>query len=148
MIACVSGQVFAVRAVALDQVGHGVQTEAVDADVEPELHHAPHGFEDGGIVVIQVGLMAEEAVPVIGFRNRVPGPIRHFRVEKNDAGVLVTVVGVAPDVPIALGIVAGTARLLKPRVLIGGVIETSSMMTRIPRSCAAFRNALKSSSEP
>ena len=35
-------QVLAVRALALDEVRHGVQPHAVDAHVEPEAHHLAH----------------------------------------------------------------------------------------------------------
>ncbi len=35
------GQVLAVRALALVQVGHGVQPQAVDAHLQPEVHHGP-----------------------------------------------------------------------------------------------------------
>ncbi len=117
------GQILAVGSVALDQVRNRVQPEPVHPDIEPELHHPPHGLEHGGIVVVQIRLVAEKAVPVIGFRDRVPRPVGHFRVQKNDAGVLVAVVGVAPHIPIALGIVARAARFLKPRVLVRGVIQ-------------------------
>ncbi len=67
-------QVFAVGSVALDQIGHGVETEAIDADVEPEFHHPPHGFEDCGVVIVQVRLMAEEAVPIVGLSRPDPRP--------------------------------------------------------------------------
>ena len=33
------GQVLAARALALDQVRHGIETEAVDAQLEPEVDH-------------------------------------------------------------------------------------------------------------
>src|SRR5580765_3553364 len=67
--------------------------------------------------------MTEESVPVIFLGNRVPGPVREFRVHENDAHTLILGVGVAPDVPIALGIVARLARLLEPGMLIGSVVQ-------------------------
>jgi hypothetical protein len=33
------GQVLVVGAFALDQIGHGVEPQAVDAGIEPEAHH-------------------------------------------------------------------------------------------------------------
>ena len=68
-------QVLAVRAFALDQIRNRVQPEAIDTHVQPEFHYVPHFFPDFWIVVIEIGLMAEETVPVIFFRDRVPRPI-------------------------------------------------------------------------
>src|SRR5260370_22289668 len=62
--------------------------------------------------------MIEEPVPVIRFRNGVPGPIRHLCVDKNYAHALIPGVCVAPHVPISLRILPGTPSLLKPRMLI------------------------------
>ena len=42
-----------------------------------------------GIVEVEIGLMRVEAVPVIGLRDRVPGPVRRLRVEEDDPGILV-----------------------------------------------------------
>src|SRR5271169_7198253 len=95
------GQVFAGGALPLHQVRHSVQAEAVDSEVQPELHYLPHLLADGGIVVIQIGLMAEEAMPVVSLGDGVPGPIGHLGVEKDDSRATVTRVGIAPDVPIA-----------------------------------------------
>src|ERR1039457_5375651 len=90
---------------------------------QPELHHVPHLFSNGRIVVVEIRLVTEEAMPIVGFRNRVPRPVGLFRVEKNDAGPLVPGVGIAPDVPVAARVVARTSRLLKPRMLIGCVVQ-------------------------
>src|ERR1700693_5752267 len=64
------GQVLAVRAFTLNQVGNRVRPEAIDTHIEPELHDVPHFFPDFWVVVIEVGLMAEESMPVISFRDR------------------------------------------------------------------------------
>ena len=65
------GQIFAGCAFAFDQVRNRVQAEAVHAQFQPELHHLPHLFADGGIVVVEIGLVAEKAMPVVGLGNRV-----------------------------------------------------------------------------
>ena len=104
-------QVLARGALALDQVRHRVDAEAVHAEIEPELHHPPDLFANGRIVVVQVRLVAEEAVPVVLLRHRVPRPVRQLRVAEDDADAAVAIVGVAPDVPVAARIVARAARL-------------------------------------
>ncbi len=117
------GQVLARGALALDEIGHGVDAKAVDAEIEPELHHLPDLFAHGGVVVVEIRLMAEEPVPVVGLRHRIPRPVRELGVDEDDADAAVAIVGVAPHVPVAARIVGGAARLLKPRVLIRRVIE-------------------------
>ena len=67
--------------------------------------------------------MTEKAMPVIGLGNRIPCPVGHLGIDKNNARRSVGSVGVAPDVPVAARIVAGTARFLEPGVLIGSVVE-------------------------
>ena len=117
------GQVLAGRALALDEIGHGVDAEPVDAEIEPELHDLPDLLADGRVVVVQVRLVAEEPVPVVGLGDRVPGPVRELGVDEDDADAAVAIVGVAPHVPVAAGIVRRAARLDEPGVLIGGVIQ-------------------------
>ena len=58
-------KVLAVGAVALEEVGHGVETEAVEPDVEPEAHDVEHHVLHLGVAVVEIGLMAEEAMPVV-----------------------------------------------------------------------------------
>ena len=38
------GQVFVVGALALDQIRHGVEPQAVDAQIQPEAHDAEHAL--------------------------------------------------------------------------------------------------------
>jgi hypothetical protein len=44
------GQVLAVGAVALEQVGHGVEAEPVEAESQPVGHHVQHRLLDLGVV--------------------------------------------------------------------------------------------------
>ena len=43
----------------------------------------PDLFTNGRVVVVQVRLMAEEPVPVVRRRQRVPGPVRQLGVEED-----------------------------------------------------------------
>src|SRR5260370_21527944 len=71
-----------------------------------------------------MGVMGVEAMQVIGFGNRIPGPVRLLCMDKNDPSVRICVVVVGPDIIAprrrATLCVAST---LKPRMLIGGVID-------------------------
>ena len=100
------GQVLAGRALALDEVGHGVHPEAVHPELEPEPHHLPDLLAHRRVVVVEVGLVREEAVPVVGLRDRIPRPVRHLGVAEDDPDAAIALVAVAPDVVVALGAVA------------------------------------------
>ena len=77
-----------------------------------------------GIVEIEIGLMRKKAMPVVRFGDRIPRPIAGFVVGEDDARVAIAIGGVTPDVKIALG-AAGRRppRPLKPRMLVGGVVD-------------------------
>ncbi len=118
------GQVLVAGAVALDQVRHRVEPQPVDAEIEPEPHRRQHLLHHRRVVEVEVGLVAVEAVPVIGLGLVVPGPVRLLGVAEDDARAGILGVGVGPDVEVALG----RARrrppcALEPAVLVGGVVD-------------------------
>ena len=117
-------EVLADRPLALDQIRHRVEPQPVDAAIQPELHHAVDRAQHLGIVEIEVRLMVEEAVPVVGLGGVVPAPVRGLGVGEDDADAVVLPVGLAPDVELALGRAGGRPpRRLEPRVLVGGVVD-------------------------
>src|SRR4029077_12809315 len=70
------------------------------------------------------GLVRVESVPKVGFSDGVPGPIRKIEVLKDYACVLIFVLVIVPDVEVARAAAGfGDPRPLKPRVLIGGMID-------------------------
>ena len=117
------GQVFAVGAVPLEEVGHGVEAEAVEADVEPVADHVEHGVGHLGVVVVEVRLMGEETVPVVLAPLGVPGPVGLLGVDEDYAGLAVALVVVAPDVPVGLRVGPVLAGLAEPRVLVARVVH-------------------------
>src|SRR5262249_48233223 len=72
-------------------------------------------------------------MPVIRLRDGIPCPVRCFEIFKNDSRILVPLRGVTPDIKVFVGEVVagdagagrgyGTPGLLKPRILIGSVID-------------------------
>ena len=117
------GQVLAVGALPLEQIGHRVQPEPVDAQVQPEPQDVDHRLLHGGVVVVQVGLVGEEPVPVELLAHRVEGPVGLLGVDEDDPRVGVALAGVAPHVEVAVGPVGVAPRLLEPRVGVGGVVH-------------------------
>ena len=116
-------EVLAVGALALVQVRHGVQPEAVDAEVEPEPQHLQHRVLDQRVLVVQVGLVVEEPVPVVLAAHRVERPVRLLGVDEDDPRVLVLVIGVRPHVEVAERAIRIRPRCLEPRVLVAGVVH-------------------------
>ena len=117
-------QVLAGRALPLHQVRDGVEPKPVHAHVEPEVHHLQHRLQHGGVVVVEVGLVGVEAVPVVGLRGLVPRPVRGLELLEDNARVAVAIDGLAPDVEIAEGAPGpGAPRPTEPGVLVGGVVH-------------------------
>ena len=116
-------EVLAARPLALEEVGDGVAPEPVEALVEPEAHGVQHGRLDRRVVVVQIRLVAEEPVPVVRLRVRVPRPVGLLRVHEDDARIPVALVGVAPDVVVPMRRIRGGPRRLEPGVLVRRVIH-------------------------
>ena len=68
-------KIFVVGAFAFAQIRDRVQAKAVDAEIKPSPHDLDHGEKHARIVKIEIRLMREETVPVVGLRVRVPGPV-------------------------------------------------------------------------
>ena len=117
------GQVLAVRPVALVEIRDGVEPEAVEADVEPEAQDVQHLLLHVGVVVVEIRLVREEAVPVVLAAQRIPRPVRRLGVDEDDARLAPARVVVAPDVPVAVRPVAVGAARLEPRMLARGVVH-------------------------
>ena len=68
-------EVFAIGAFPLVEIRHGVQPQTVHAHVQPEIQDFKDGLLHIRVVVIEIRLVGEKAMPEIGFGHRVPGPI-------------------------------------------------------------------------
>src|ERR1700722_3559542 len=63
-------------------------------------------------------------MPEISLGHMVPSPVGLFNVLKDNAGVVILGGGIAPDVKVAPAASwLGPARALKPRMLVGSVVE-------------------------
>ena len=116
-------QVLAVGALFLEEVGHRVQSETIEPEVQPESQRIDHLVADGRVLEVQIRLVGEEPVPEILFPNRVEGPVAGFGVHEDDARVRIAGVVVPPDVVVAVRPVRVPAGLLEPLVRIGRVVH-------------------------
>ena len=116
-------QVLAVRPLLLVEVGHRVEAEAVEPDVEPEAQDLDHRVLHRRVLVVQVRLVAEEAVPVVLAADGVVRPVRDLGVDEDDPGVAVRLVRVRPDVEVAVRAVRILARGLEPGMVGRGVVH-------------------------
>nr|GFA32829.1 hypothetical protein [Tanacetum cinerariifolium] len=117
-------QVFVVGAIALDQVRDRVQTQAVDAHVQPIAHDLDDRLHHLRVVEVQVRLVGIETVPEVLLGDRVPRPVGLLGVEKDDPGAVILLRVIGPDVEIPrLGALLGMTRALEPGVLVRGVVD-------------------------
>jgi hypothetical protein len=138
------GEVLAVRPRALDEVGNRVEPQTVDAEPQPETHHIGDRLEHAGIVEVQVGLVAEEAMPVELLRFRIPAPVRLLGVGEDDARVAVELRVVRPDVEVAFGrSLLRAARTLEPGVLVRRVVDDQLRDDSDPELVRAIEEALE-----
>ena len=117
-------QVLVDRAFALDQIRHRVEAQAIDTQIEPEVHDVGDSAKHPWAIEIEIRLVRIETMPVIGLRLRIPGPVRLLGVQKNDAGIEEFLIGIAPDVIVAPRRARrGAPRALEPGVLVRGVVD-------------------------
>src|SRR5258708_5001117 len=118
------GQVFAVRSLALKQVGYGVEAQTVDPHGEPKIHYIEHRLAHGWVIKIQIRLMTIKTVPVICLRQRIPSPIGKLKILKDDARIRIFICRIAPYIEVAFATSwRSPARALEPRMLVRSMIK-------------------------
>jgi hypothetical protein len=108
-------QVFAIRPFAFEEIWNRVGAKAVNAQVQPEARHVEHFLLHFGIIKIQIRLAGIKSMPVILACLFIPCPVGWLGFQKDDARVFVDLIGIAPDVIIAIGRVPVGARSLETR---------------------------------
>ena len=98
-----------------------VEAEAVDAALQPEADGLEQRVLHGAVVEIEVRLLGEEIVQVVLAAARVPLPGRAAEDRQPVVGRRAVRLGVGPDVPVGLGIVAARTAFPEPGMLVGGV---------------------------
>ncbi len=96
------GQVLATGAIAFAKIRNRVHAKRIHAHVEPEAHGLEDFLDHHRVVEIEIRLMGEEAMPVVSVCGFIPGPVGLLGVCKDDARVLVFLVGIGPHIHVAL----------------------------------------------
>src|SRR5437773_865002 len=99
-----------------------IHPKAVDAALQPEAQNVQHLFDDFGIAPVEVGLFAQEGMVVVLLRMRVVFPSASTKARQPVVRRPAARASTAPDIPVALGVVARRPRLNKPGMLVGTVI--------------------------
>jgi hypothetical protein len=89
-------------ALPLTEIESGIIAESVETEVKPIRHHLQHLLRDLKGIIIEVGLMAEEAMPVIDMGYRIPCPVGFLRIAENNVRLLVPLISVTPDILVTL----------------------------------------------
>ena len=98
-----------------------IEPEAVDAALQPEACRVEHRVLGRLAVEVQIRLSRQEVVQIILPPPRVPFPCRAAENRQPVVGRRTVRLGIGPDIPVGLGIVARGAAFLEPRMLVGGV---------------------------
>ncbi len=81
-------------------------------------------FDYQGAVEVEIRLVRKKTVPIKSLGGFVPRPVGLLGIREDDARVFVDLIGLGPDVHIALRRAGRRqARGLEPRVLIAGVVD-------------------------
>ncbi len=106
----------------LDQVPDHIDAEAVDPLAQPEAHGVVDRLAHLAVTPVQVRLLGEEGVIIIlsGCLIERPGAAAEFRQPVVRRATVR--LRIAPQIPVALRIVARASRLDEPGMLVGGVV--------------------------
>src|SRR5215217_7391116 len=107
-------EVLADRSLFLEEIGHGVTAEPIQTHTQPVADDVLHLVLDGGVLVVEIGLMTKEAMPEVETGFRVMGPVRDFGVDEDDARVGIARRVIAPDVVVSIRRLWILTSFLKP----------------------------------
>src|SRR6266568_1012508 len=99
-----------------------VDAKAVDAAREPEPHHVVDGLPYLRVAPVQVRLLRQERVAIVLTARSVERPGAAAEFGQPVVGRAAVRAGIAPQVPIAFGIVARGPAFQKPGMPVGYVV--------------------------
>lgn len=106
-----------------EELGHRVDAEAVQTELQPEAHDLGDLVPDPRVADVEIGLVPVEAVQVPVPGDLVLRPDGVLLVVEDDHVRGVRRLRGAPDVVVAERVVDAGAGLAEPRMLVGGVVD-------------------------
>ena len=116
-------EVFAVGSLFLEQVGHRVEPESIDAPPCPESGHIKDRLLNRRVLIVEIRLMGKEPMPEELLTYRIERPVAFLGIDEDDAGIAILEIVILPHVEIAVRPRGIGSRGLKPRVLIRRVVD-------------------------
>ena len=117
-------QAFTACSFPLKQKRNRIEAKAIDPALQPKLHHLEHGLLHLGVVVVEVGLMVQEAVQIKLASLWIPLPVGALEVPEEHWRTAVALGAVAPHIKLPLRATwRGESCPLEPWVKLAGVIE-------------------------
>ena len=107
----------------LDQMPDDVNAKPVDAPAQPKSHHIIDRLAHLRVTPVQVRLLGEERVIIILTRCGLVLPSAAAKFRQPVVGQPAVRSAIAPDIPVALWIIARSSRFDKPWVLIRSVVR-------------------------
>jgi hypothetical protein len=98
-----------------------VDPETIDAALQPEAGDIEERLLHRRVVPVDLRLLLQEIVHVILAPARVPGPCRAAEHRLPVVGGRTVRLGIVPDVPVGIGVVAALAALLEPGMPVAGM---------------------------
>ena len=105
-----------------DNEANDIHAEPVHAAIQPKAQGVKHGSFYVRVAPVEFRLLWHKLMQVILPGRFIPRPRRAAKKAAPVVGQRAVGLGIAPDVPIPLGVVAAAARFNKPRVLVGSVV--------------------------
>ena len=118
------GQILVIGALAFHQIRHRIQSQPINAKLEPIAQNSKDLLQHARIVEIQIRLVRVEPMPVICARHLVPRPVGTLAIDEDDARAGIFVVIIRPDIEVAIHRSwFCTPSALEPRMLVGGMVD-------------------------
>jgi hypothetical protein len=102
----------------LDHQPDHIDAEAINAAIEPEAHLVEHCRQHFWVAVVEFGLLLDELMQIVLTGLFVKSPCRAAKETCPVIGRAAVGRRVAPDVPVALRVIAAAAALLKPGMFV------------------------------
>src|SRR5215218_4552260 len=97
-----------------------VNAEPINPAIQPKTHDVQHRLTNLRVPPVQIRLLFEVCVIIELFGSGIEGPCRPAELREPIRGGRAVVPGIAPDIPVAFGILPGRSALEEPTMLVGG----------------------------